>query len=67
MVDAIIQYFLMKKQIHCLNILNLMTKTCETSVQRPRYAKKDYMADIMQTNKDNSPVSSELECVFHLE
>ena len=26
----------------------------------------DYMADIMQTNEDNSPVSSELECVFHL-
>ncbi len=27
----------------------------------------DYMADIMQTNEDNSPVSSELECVFHLQ
>lgn len=27
----------------------------------------DYMADIMQTNEDNSPVSTELEEVFFLE
>ena len=27
----------------------------------------DYMADIMQTNEDNSPVSIELEEVFYLE
>lgn len=27
----------------------------------------DYMADIMQTNEDNSPTSKELEEVFYLE
>ena len=26
----------------------------------------DYMADIMETNKDNSPVSVDLKTVFHL-
>jgi L-rhamnose mutarotase len=26
-----------------------------------------YMADIMDTNPDNSPVSMSLECVFHME
>lgn len=26
-----------------------------------------YMADIMDTNADNSPVSSSLECVFHMD
>jgi L-rhamnose mutarotase len=26
-----------------------------------------YMADIMDTNPDNSPVSTPLECVFHAE
>ncbi len=26
-----------------------------------------YMADIMDTNPDNSPVAMDLECVFHLE
>lgn len=27
----------------------------------------DYMADIMETNKDNSPVSKDLSLVFHLD
>ena len=27
----------------------------------------DYMADIMETNEDNSPVSIDLENVFHLD
>ncbi len=27
----------------------------------------DHMADIMQTDPDNAPVVSALECVFHLE
>ncbi|MDR1578740.1 MAG: L-rhamnose mutarotase [Synergistaceae bacterium] len=27
----------------------------------------DYMADIMETNPDNSPVSREMKPVFHLE
>lgn len=27
----------------------------------------DYMADIMETNVDNSPVSTDLKLVFHLE
>jgi L-rhamnose mutarotase len=26
-----------------------------------------YMADIMDTNPDNSPVSKSLECVFHMD
>jgi L-rhamnose mutarotase len=26
-----------------------------------------YMADIMDTNPDNSPVSSSIECVFHMD
>lgn len=26
-----------------------------------------YMADIMDTNPDNSPVSTPLECVFHMD
>lgn len=26
-----------------------------------------YMADIMDTNPDNSPVSTSLECVFHMD
>lgn len=26
-----------------------------------------YMADIMDTNADNSPMSSSLECVFHMD
>ncbi len=27
----------------------------------------DYMADVMETNPDNSPVSSDLELMFHLD
>ncbi len=27
----------------------------------------DYMADIMETNSDNSPVSTDLKLVFHLD
>lgn len=27
----------------------------------------DYMVDIMDTNPDNSPVSTDLRCVFHLD
>lgn len=27
----------------------------------------DYMADIMETNPDNSPVSIDLKCLFHLD
>lgn len=27
----------------------------------------DYMADVMEVNPDNSPVSTPLECVFHLD
>lgn len=27
----------------------------------------DYMADIMDTNPDNSPISTDLRCVFHLD
>ena len=27
----------------------------------------DYMADIMETNPDNSPVCKDLKCLFHLD
>ena len=27
----------------------------------------DHMADIMDTNPDNSPVSTSIECVFHMD
>ncbi|MFR3890914.1 MAG: L-rhamnose mutarotase [Eggerthellaceae bacterium] len=27
----------------------------------------DYMADVMEVNPDNSPVSTPLECVFRLD
>ncbi len=43
---------------------NLWNKRAEAEICKKWW---DYMADIMQTNEDNSPVSSEPECVFHLE
>lgn len=40
------------------------TKTAETNICKKWWA---YMADIMETNYDNSPVSIDLEEVFHLD
>lgn len=39
-------------------------KTAETDICKKWWK---YMADIMDTNKDNSPVSIELQEVFHLD
>ena len=39
-------------------------KSADTSINRKWW---DYMADIMDTNPDNSPVSVDLKPVFHLD
>ena len=40
------------------------SKSADTSINRKWW---DYMADIMETNEDNSPVSTDLMPVFHLD
>ena len=40
------------------------SKTADTDVNRKWW---DYMADIMETNPDNSPVCVDLKCLFHLD
>lgn len=42
----------------------LWAKTAETEICKKWWA---YMADIMETNPDNSPVSVDLKNVFHLD
>ncbi len=42
----------------------LWEKSGDTEICRKWW---DYMADIMETNTDNSPVSMDLDCVFHLD
>ena len=42
----------------------LWAKTAETEICKKWWA---FMADIMETNPDNSPVSVDLENVFHLD
>ena len=42
----------------------LWAKGADTAINRKWW---DYMADIMETNPDNSPVSIDLQPVFHLE
>ena len=42
----------------------LWAKSVDTEVNRKWW---DYMADIMETNPDNSPVSVDLDMVFHLD
>ena len=44
--------------------LDKWDKSAETAINRKWW---DYMADIMETNPDNSPVSKDLELVFHLD
>lgn len=39
-------------------------KSADTEINRKWW---DYMADIMETNADNSPVSTDLVAVFHLD
>lgn len=41
----------------------LWDKSAETKICRKWW---DYMADIMETNQDNSPVSIDLKTMFHL-
>ena len=43
---------------------NLWNMAANTAVNRLWW---DYMADIMETNPDNSPVTQNLELVFHLD
>lgn len=42
----------------------LWAKSADTAICRKWW---DYMADIMHTNEDNSPVSVDLQNVFHLD
>ena len=42
----------------------LWAKSADTAINRKWW---DYMADIMQTNPDNSPVAIDLQNVFHLD
>ena len=42
----------------------LWAKSADTAICRKWW---DYMADIMETNADNSPVSIDLKPVFHLD
>lgn len=42
----------------------LWTKSADTMINRKWW---DFMADIMETNPDNSPVSIDLHTVFHLD
>jgi L-rhamnose mutarotase len=39
-------------------------ETADTEINRKWW---DYMADIMETNPDNSPVCTDLDMVFHLD
>ncbi len=39
-------------------------QSADTAINRKWW---DYMADIMETNEDNSPVSKDLKPVFHLD
>lgn len=39
-------------------------ESADTAINRKWW---DYMADIMETNPDNSPVSQDLDLVFHLD
>lgn len=42
----------------------IWAKSADTKINRKWW---DYMADIMETNEDNSPVSTDLTPVFHLD
>lgn len=42
----------------------LWEQSSDTAINRKWW---DFMADIMETNPDNSPVSKELDLVFHLD
>ena len=40
------------------------SRSADTAINRKWW---DFMADVMETNPDNSPVSSDLRLVFHLD
>ena len=42
----------------------LWAKSADTAINRKWW---DFMADIMETNQDNSPVATDLQNVFHLD
>jgi L-rhamnose mutarotase len=42
----------------------LWAQGADTAINRKWW---DYMADIMETNSDNSPISTDLHPVFHLD
>ncbi len=42
----------------------LWAKSADTAINRKWW---DYMADIMETNTDNSPATEDLKLVFHLD
>lgn len=42
----------------------LWVQSADTEINRKWW---DYMADIMETNPDNSPISEDLSMVFHLD
>lgn len=42
----------------------LWAQAADTAINRQWW---DYMADIMETNPDNSPVTQDLQLVFHLD
>ncbi|MFI3208097.1 MAG: L-rhamnose mutarotase [Eubacteriales bacterium] len=42
----------------------LWSKSADTAINRKWW---DFMADIMETNEDNSPVAVDLDCLFHLD
>ena len=53
-------------EVHLLKVEDseLWAKSADTEINRKWW---DYMADIMQTNPDNSPVCVDLQNVFHLD
>ena len=66
MAGRIIQFFWTEKPIRCFEILDeeLWAQAADTAINRQWW---DYMADIMETNPDNSPVTEDLQLVFHLD
>ena len=59
----------MKDMIHEYGYIEIeeeakWAKSADTAINRKWW---DYMADIMDTNPDNSPVSVDLKPVFHLD
>ncbi len=76
MKDAIHEYggsdysiFLDKDTNVLFGYINIVDELKWSKLAKTEINKKwwDFMADIMETNEDNSPVSTDLELVFHLD